>query len=315
MIGVVGPEQLRSAVTWHEAVDAVGRALNSLGSGRVIQPPAVEIRMPEHGELHVKGGHLLGSDWIVVKVATGGFPGGPPTGCLLLVDATTGAPRWLLDDRGWLTQQRTAAAGALATMTFSRPDATSVLVIGTGGLTAALVEAHQTVAPHLRITLWGRDHDRTRTLAAELGVSAASDLQEAVSVTDVVVTATSSRAPLIEAAWVRPGTHITALGADTVGKQELPVDLVAGADLIVCDDIATAVVAGELQHATPATQARAMGWPDLAAQGPPRREVGAISVADLCGIGAEDAAIAAAALRRVGSIAGDANPSRTVDAL
>ena len=299
MIGVIGPDQLRTAVTWQDAVDAVGQALIALGSGRVIQPPAVEIRMPVHGELHVKGGHILDGDWIVVKVATGGFPGGPPTGCLLLVDATTGAPRWLLDDRGWLTQQRTAAAGTLATMTFSRADATAVLVIGAGGLTAALVEAHRQVAPHLDISLWGRDPDRTRALAAELGVTAQTDLERAVSAADIIVTATSSRAPLIEAHWVQPGTHITALGADTVGKQELPVTLLGRADLIVCDNIATASKAGELQHATPTIQARAVAWPELAAGGPPARNVSAITIADLCGIGAEDAAIAAAALRSV----------------
>jgi len=299
MIGVIGPDQLRTAVTWQDAVDAVGQALISLGSGRVIQPPAVEIRMPVHGELHVKGGHILDGDWIVVKVATGGFPGGPPTGCLLLVDATTGAPRWLLDDRGWLTQQRTAAAGTLATMTFSRADATAVLVIGAGGLTAALVEAHRQVAPHLDISLWGRDPDRTRALAAELGVTAQTDLERAVSAADIIVTATSSRAPLIEAHWVQPGTHITALGADTVGKQELPVTLLGRADLIVCDNIATASKAGELQHATPTIQARAVAWPELAAGGPPARNVSAITIADLCGIGAEDAAIAAVALRSV----------------
>jgi len=299
MIGVIGPDRLRHAVSWNDAVDAVGQALINLGSGRVIQPPAVEILMPDSGELHVKGGHILDSDWIVVKVATGGFPGGPPTGCLLLVDATTGAPRWLLDDRGWLTQQRTAAAGTLATTTFGRSDATAVLVIGTGGLTAALVEAHRQVAPHLGISLWGRDPDRTRALAAELGVTASTDLERAVTAADIIVTATSSRAPLIEADWVQPGTHITALGADTVGKQELPVALLGRADLIVCDNIATAVKAGELQHATPAIQARAVAWPELAAGGSSARNVGAITIADLCGIGAEDAAIAAAALNSV----------------
>jgi ornithine cyclodeaminase len=297
MIGVIGPDQLRNAVSWHDAVEAVNEALVSLGAGQVIQPPAVEILMPDRGELHVKGGHVLGSDWIVIKVATGGFPGGPPTGCLLLVDAVTGAPRWLLDDRGWLTQQRTAAAGALATLTFRRPDAVDLLIIGTGGLTAALVAAHQQVAPELRITLWGRDPQRTGTLAADLGVAAAADLQHAASVADVIVTATSSRAPLIDASWVRPGTHVTALGADTVGKQELPVELLAIADLIVCDNLVTAAKAGELQHATPAIQARAIGWPELAAGGPLQRSADAITVADLCGIGAEDAAIAAAALR------------------
>ena len=297
MIGVIGPEQLDHAVSWPQAVDAVRDALVHLGTGTVIQPPAVEIRMPERGELHVKGGHLHGSPWIVVKVATGGFPGGPPTGCLLLVDATTGAPRWLLDDRGLLTQQRTAAAGALATLTFSRPDARSVLVIGTGSLTPYLVRAHAAVAPHLRVTLWGRDLGRTRDLAEQLGIAAATDLPDAVSATDAVVTATSSRTPVLEDRWVRPGTHVTALGADTVGKQELPVALLERADLIVCDSVDTAAHAGELQHASPTTRARAVAWPDLAVVPPAERSPTAVTVADLCGIGAEDAAIAAAALR------------------
>ena len=71
MIGVIGPDQLRQAVGWHQAVDAVRNSLIDLGAGRVIQPPAVELRMPERGELHVKGGHIEGSGWIVIKVATG----------------------------------------------------------------------------------------------------------------------------------------------------------------------------------------------------------------------------------------------------
>jgi len=299
MIGIISPNQLRDALSWPDAVSAVRDALVHLAAGRVIQPPAVEIRMPGHGELHVKGGHVVDDDWIVVKVATGGFPGGPPTGCLLLVDATTGAPAWLLDDRGRLTLQRTAAAGALATLSFSRHDAQSVLIVGTGDLAAALVEVHAAVAPHLRATLWGRDFGRARLLADRLGVAAAPDLRSAVGAADVILTATSSRKPLIDADWVAPGTHLTAMGADTVGKQELPVALLERAEVIVCDDVATALKAGELQHATPAIHSRVRSWPDLVSAGPLTRREDAITVADLCGIGAEDATIAAAALRGI----------------
>lgn len=299
MIGVISPDQLHDALGWHEAVNTIRDSLVQLGAGRVIQPSAVEICVPGGGELHVKGGHVVGNGWIVVKVATGGFPGGPPTGCLLLVDATTGAPTWLLDDRGRLTIQRTAAVGALATLSFSRPDAQSVLVVGTGDLAAALVEVHVAVTPRLRVTLWGRDFTHTRLLADRLGVAAAPDLCSAVRAADVIVTATSSRKPVIEADWVQPGTHLTAMGADTVAKQELPVALLERAEVIVCDDVATALHAGELQHATPEIHSRVRAWPDLVSAGPLTRGGGAITVADLCGIGAEDAAIAAAVLRSV----------------
>jgi ornithine cyclodeaminase len=300
VIGVIGPDQLRQALGWAQAVEAVRAALMRLGAGQVIQPPVVELRMPDGGEMHVKGGHIAGSGWIVVKVATGGFPDGIPTGCLLLLDASSGEPRWLLDDRGWLTEQRTAAAGALAALTFARPDARSALILGTGGLTRALVDAHHAVTPYLDLTVWGRDLGRAQALAEELGIAVADDLEMAVRATDILVTATSSRAALIEADWIQPGTHVTAIGADTEGKHELPAGLLDRADLLVCDDVATAGAAGELQHASTATKARAVAWPALAVAGPVSRTASAVTVVDLCGIGAEDAAIATAALVSLG---------------
>lgn len=304
MIGVIDPDRLRTAVNWPDAVEAVRQALIDLGRGNVIQPPPVEVRMPVSGELHVKGGHIHGSEWIVVKVATGGFPDGPPTGCLLLVDAATGAPRWVLDDRGWLTQQRTAAAGALSTLTFSRDDARNLLLLGTGGLGRALIQAHRAVAPHLDIHVAGRDRDRAAALATDLGVKEAGDLESAVRGADAIVTATNSRTPLFDAAWVQHGTHVTALGADTVGKRELPLALLEMADLVVCDSVATALHAGELQHAGKRVRDHAVNWPDIAAkQVPATRRDGSITIADLCGIGAEDAAIAQAALAGIGGLA------------
>ena len=293
MISIVDAGRLRGAVSWEAAVGAVRDALVSVGSGRVVQPPAIELRMPDHGELHVKCGHLTGSRWIVVKIAGGGFGAAAPSGCLLVLDAITGQPRWLLDDQGWLTEQRTAAAGTLASLTFGRHDSRDVLFLGTGGLTRALVEAHQAVAPELRLTVWGRNRQRADLLADALGIAVATDLQAAVTTTDILVTATSSRSPLIDADWIQPGTHITALGADTIGKQELPVALLDRAVLLVCDDLATARQAGELQHAPDTTKDRAVAWPDLAAAHRLARATEAITIADLCGIGAEDAAISA----------------------
>lgn len=142
----------------------------------------------------------------------------------------------------------------LASLTFGRRDARDVSFLGTGGLTRALVEAHRAVAPELRLTVWGRNRQRADLLADALGIAVATDLPAAVATTDILVTATSSRSPLIDADWIQPGTHITALGADTVGKQELPVALLDRAALLVCDDLATAREAGELQHAPDTTK-------------------------------------------------------------
>ena len=295
MLRTVTAEHLRGLVSWPDAVEAVRAALTGLAVGSVVQPPPLELRVPGRGELHVKGGHVAGSEWIVVKVATGGFSGATPSGCFVVLDAGTGKPCWLLDDDGWLTQQRTAAAATLATVTMAPVEARSLLVVGTGSLVALLIDAHRAVLPGMDITVCGRDPDRTRALARSKDIRMTADLAGAVSASDVVITATSSRAPVLRDEWVIAGTHITALGADTRGKQELPSALLRRADLLVCDDIGTARQAGELQHADALTAARAVAWPRFLADGT-AREASAITISDLCGLGAEDATIASAAI-------------------
>lgn len=167
------------------------------------------------------------------KVATGGFPGASPTGFTVVLDATTGTPRWLLADGGLLTEMRTAAAGALASATLARPDAHRLLVVGTGEQARAQIHAHREALPHLAVTVWGRNRTAAAALAAELDTGLADDLGAAVADSDIVVTATSSRGPLIES--VEPGTHVTAVGSDTPGKQELDPALLRRAEVVACD--------------------------------------------------------------------------------
>ena len=130
------------------------------------------------------------------------------------------------------------------------------------------------------------DPHRASELASELGIGRAESLPDSVKTVDVIVTATNSRTPLFDAEWVQPGTHITGLGADTVGKQELPSALLETADLIVCDSVTTASYAGELQHATEPTRNRAREWAMLPIHASIPRKPGATTIADLCGIGA-----------------------------
>jgi ornithine cyclodeaminase len=297
---VVDRATVAASVSCSDALDAARRAFHAVADGEVDQPDQFEMRPRGGGEVHIKGAHLRGSTVLCFKVATGDFPGAGPTGFTVVLDAGTGAARWLLADDGLLTQMRTAAAGALATMTLARPDARRLLIVGSGDQARAQIHAHRAALPQLRVAVWGRDHAKTAALATDVGAEPVDNLADAVAATDIVVTATGSRTPLIQAKWVRPGTHVTAIGSDTAGKQELAADLLALAEVVVCDDLSVASYAGELQHADRSVRARAVTLGEVLTDRRPGRTTDEqITVADLCGLGAQDAVIAEVVVARL----------------
>lgn len=116
--------------------------------------------------------------------------------------------------------------------------------------------------------------------------------QAVLASADIVVTVTSAREPVVRGSWLRPGAHVTAVGADTRGKRELDVEVLDRAGVLVCDDVTLSSHVGELQH-VPQHRPRALGLPELVAgRVPGRTGADQITVADLCGLGVEDAAMA-----------------------
>lgn len=152
-------------------------------------------------------------------------------GQYLLLDGTTGAPLALLDGT-MLTKRRTAAASGLASRYLSRPDARSLLMIGTGALAPHLVRVHAKVRPIERVTIWGRDPAKADRLAAALAASLPEALGRAISVratadrrssvpeADIISCATLSRTPLVEGDWLRAGQHLDLVGAYTPEMRE-----------------------------------------------------------------------------------------------
>lgn len=153
---------------------------------------------------------------------------------------------------GQVNAYRTAAADAIAVDTLARADASTLTVFGTGHQARYEVEAVCQVRPIKRIIVVGRSQDKsdqfinhlaTKGLIAQIG-----DAQAACQAADIIITATTACAPLFDAEWVQPGTHISAMGADKVGKNELPKQLYKSAKLF-CDYPQQSVVIGEFQHA------------------------------------------------------------------
>ena len=190
-------------------------------------------------------------------------------GQYLLLDGTTGATLALLDGT-MLTKRRTACASGLASRYLSRPDASRLLMIGTGALAPELIRVHAKVRPITDVAIWGRTPAQAETLAARLsatlpaaigravGVRAVSDLKAAVQEADIISCATLSKAPLVEGEWLREGQHIDLVGAYTPQMREsddravqracLYVDTRAGA-LKEGGDVVQAIASGAIGEA------------------------------------------------------------------
>jgi len=166
---------------------------------------------------------------IGVKIVTV-FPGNAAKslpgvmGQYLLSDATTGAPLALIDGQA-ITVRRTAAASALASRYLSRPDASRMVMIGTGALAPHLIGAHAAVRPIREVAIWGRDPGKAKALAESLSgrpykVRAAEDLEATVRGADIVSAATLATEPLVRGQWLSPGTHVDLVGAYTPERRE-----------------------------------------------------------------------------------------------
>ncbi|WP_030981124.1 ornithine cyclodeaminase family protein [Streptomyces sp. NRRL S-1813] len=301
---------IERAVTSRLVLDTVRAALIAHAEGRTSVPPPLHLDFPEaDGDCHVKAGRITGAADFTVKIATG-FYGNPARGLpanhglVCVVSARTGQPRALFDDRGLLTAWRTAAAGALITHAMARPDAGTLAVFGTGEqarLQALWLAGLRPLGP---VLVHGRTPERARALCEALGAhglaarpAAAAQAAQA----DMIITATPATSPVLDAAMVRPGAHVTGIGTDMPHKNELPPALFDRARLIATDDHAQCLDHGDFGHAVRAGSAAEDG--DIAAglllKAPVDRPDTAITVADLTGVGALDAALASAVLSRL----------------
>ena len=174
--------------------------------------------------------------------AARGLPG--LHGTYLLFDAATGAPVALLDG-DQITARRTAAASALAASWLARDDASHLLLVGAGQVARLLPAAYRVVRPIRRVTVWARQAQAAQALAAQLQVEGfdagvATDLPAAVAAADVVSCATLATAPLVQGAWLRPGSHLDLIGSFTPAMREADDACFAGAALYVDTDEALA---------------------------------------------------------------------------
>ncbi|MFT4710034.1 MAG: ornithine cyclodeaminase [Bacteroidia bacterium] len=281
------------------AKDAIRDALIAVaGEGSELFPVSIGSGAPADSMVAVKSGFLAGLDMVGVKVGTywpdNGALGLPNHGSTtLLLEPASGLPRALVN-AGALNGLRTAAANAVATEALARADATTLLIVGTGHQAEYELRALLDVRPFERVQVWGRSPDKAadfveRASELQVDVSVAADLKAAAHSSAVITTVTTSTAALLQAAWIQPGTHISAMGADKHGKQELAPNLLSLAELFA-DHPAQSIQIGEFQHAAN-REVSALGHV-LTGQHPGRISGDSITIFDSSGIALQDIAIA-----------------------
>jgi ectoine utilization protein EutC len=310
---ILDEKELRACVALDAAaLAAIESAFAQMARGEADVPAPMGIVVPEReGEVHIKSAYLRGHDGFAVKIASGfwrnaaeGLP--VSSGMMLLLDARTAFPLALLLDNGYLTEVRTALAGAIAAKYLAPEVVRTVGVIGAGMQARMQVEALRLTRAFECVRVWARRAEAAQgyaqEISAKLGVEvrAAASSREVVRDSDLVITTTPARQPLVTAADMHPGLHITAMGSDGPGKQELDPQVLARADLVACDRRSQCERLGELQHAAAAgvdtSKMRIVELGQVIAGAQPgRTSEQQVTVCDLTGVGVQDTAIASLA--------------------
>lgn len=313
-VRVLVEPDLRDAVgLGSEELETIEAVYPILSAGAASMPPIMRLDVPENnGEIDIKSAYLPGYPGIAVKVSAGFFDnpshGLPSLGGLVMVfEADTGVPSAIIFDNGYLTDLRTALAGAVAARHLSRGDSHSAGVVGAGVQARFQLRAMTLVRDISEARIWARHGQRAAEYATEMSeelgipVRVMDSVVDVIGGSDIVVTATPASVPLIHDDMLHPGLHITAVGSDAEHKQELSAGVVSAADRFICDSIDQSMRLGELRSASAAgfdpNRAIELGAV-ISGEEVGRADDAEVTICDLTGTGAQDTAIASLAVDR-----------------
>jgi len=314
-VKVLLEQEIRKVLTYRETIEVVEKSFADYSSGKAVVPEVINLDIDRYqGEVHVKSAYIQGEKFYVIKIACGfylnpslGLPVG--NGMVILFEAKTGQLSCLMFDNGYITEMRTGAAGAIAARYLAKKNLHKVGIAGSGSQARFQLKALLEVRSPEEIWIWSRNENHARKYIQEmqslfpLKFHVAKNLEETVRESDLLITCTPSRSPLIKAQWLSPGIQITAVGSDGPEKQELEVEILKKADRIFCDSISQCSRLGEVHHgleekAIDKTKISGELGEIVLGQKKGRENEKEITVADLTGLGVQDAAAASLVYER-----------------
>ena len=313
MTTVLELDDIKQLVDVPKLIQAIADGFVLYSNDQVVVPPVGFLNFSQPpGDVHIKYGYVKNDDVYVLKMASGFYDNGNlglpvADGVILVFSQQTGHLKLVLHDECWLTDMRTAAAGAVAAKHLAPETVQNIGIIGTGVQARMQLEMLKEVVDCRSVLVWGRDPDKVQAMIEDLKakdsiadwgleLKAVADIDEMVSQSNLIVTTTSAREALVHADAVQKGTHITAMGSDDHGKQELEAELLGKADRVVADSIFQCIDHGECFHAVQnelieedsiLELGNVISNPELG-----RNNEDQITVADLTGVAIQDIQIA-----------------------
>ena len=301
-------DEIKTIVRELDLLPLIKKGFVAYSEGRSVVPPVGELSFNDPpGDVHIKYGYITGDEFYVIKIASGfwnneqlGIPNGQ--GMMLLFKQQTGQCEAILLDDAYLTDVRTAVAGAICAELFAN-EVNCIGVLGTGLQARMQVQYLKNITSCHKVLVWGRNRKKMEIYQkdmARLGfqVDLSSAPKEVAKECNLIITTTASTVPLLSSIDIQPGTHITAMGSDTLTKQELEVDILSMADLVVADSIAQCKERGEIFHGLTSGSITEDEIVELGSilngSQAGRSSPDQITVADLTGVAVQDIQIAAA---------------------
>lgn len=247
--------EIVNSVSVNDLINGIEESFISYSNGAANIPPVGHLNLEQNnGGIHIKYGHINDNENYVIKIASGFYDNpkiGLPSsnGLMLAFKAKTGELNAILNDEGYLTDLRTALAGAVCAKNFAPSIVKCIGILGTGIQARMQLEYLQHVTNCKDVIVWGRTKNKIDAYINDMsklgfsvkGTKNSNDISEHCN---LIVTTTPSEKPILNS--VKPGTLITAIGADTYGKQELAAEVVKNADIIICDSIPQCINHGEI---------------------------------------------------------------------
>lgn len=314
MPAVVSLAEIRKALGAIDPLPLIEAGFVAYSHGRVVVPPVGELVFDDPpGDVHIKYGYIKGGEVYVIKIASGftdnprrGLPSGD--GLMLVFDQKTGVLQAILLDEGYLTNLRTAVAGAVAAKYLAPREVRVVGILGAGTQGRMQLEWLRRVRRFDEAVVWGVNETELAAFrrdmeAPGLVIRTTLRAEDVAAAANLIVTCTPSTRPLLQADWIRPGTHITAVGSDTAEKQELDAMILARADRVVVDSLSQSELRGEVYRAVSAGVLRRDRLIELGRviedPGLRRASNDEITVADLTGVAVQDIMISQAVFNAV----------------
>ncbi|MDN5203730.1 hypothetical protein QQ008_20235 [Fulvivirgaceae bacterium BMA10] len=305
---------IKKALSHIDTISIMEEGFIAYSNGEVVVPPVGEMLFSDPpGDVHIKYGYIKHDDFYVIKIASGFYQNsqlGLPSsqGMMLLFNQKTGELQSILLDEGHLTDIRTAAAGAVVAKHLAPKLISGIGIIGTGTQARLQLEYLSKIITCKNVWVWGRNQKNVSKFVdhfsnTNLEINIASDIQEIGEYCNLIVTTTPSTSPLLKASYIKPGTHITAMGSDTSDKIELEPALLGKADLIISDSISQSETRGEIFQArknnVPLDNKLVELGNTLSGKIPGRQDDQQITIADLTGVAVQDIQIAKAVFKQV----------------